>query len=201
MKAICGCEGLMEKRMSANIHSTAIVMPGAQVDKSVTIGPFCIIGEAAQIAKGSEVEAYCEIGVQTGVLPLGPVTIGPNLIICSGSVIHQNSVFENGLKTGHRVTLREEILAGDGLQVGTQSDIQGHCEIGQHVCLHSNVHISQRCKVGNFVWIFPYVVLTNDPHPPSQMMDECSIQEFAVVAKMSTVLPGRIVGRTALVTL
>jgi len=185
--------------MSANIHSTAIVMPGAQIDKSVTIGPFCIIGEAAQIAKGSEVGASCEIGVQTGVLPPGPVTIGPNSIIRSGNVIYQNSVFGNGLKTGHRVTLREGILAGDGLQVGTLSDIQGHCEIGQHVRLHSNVHIGQRSKVGDFVWIFPYVVLTNDPHPPSQTMDGCSIQEFAVVATMSTVLPGRIVGRGALV--
>jgi len=185
--------------MSVNIHPTAIVMPGAELGEEVTIGPYSIIGQVARIGKGTVIGAYCEIGTHAGVLPSSAVEIGTNSVIRSGSVIYQNSVFGEGLKTGHRVTLREGISAGAGLQVGTLSDIQGHCSIGQHVRLHSNVHVGQKSTIGDFVWIFPYVVLTNDPHPPSETMEGCVIEDFAVVATMSTVLPGQIVGRGALV--
>lgn len=185
--------------MSESIHPTAIVMPGAEIGDGVRIGPFCIIGEKARIGSGCEIGAYCEIGIHSGVLPSAPVEIGPNSIIRSGTILYQNSVFGEGLKTGHRVTLREGIRAGDGLQVGTLSDIQGHCKIGQHVRLHSNVHIGQQSSLGDFVWIFPYVVLTNDPHPPSEELIGCTVKDFAIIATMSTVLPGRTIGRGALV--
>lgn len=68
--------------------------------------------------------------------------------------------------------------------IGTLSDIQGHCEIGNYVRLHSNVHIGQESKIGNFDWIFPFTVLTNDPHPPSNELIGVTIDDFAVVATM-----------------
>lgn len=185
--------------MYASIHPTAIIMPGAEIGEGVTIGPFSIIGEMARIGKYSEVGAYCEIGIHAGVLPSAPLEIGPKSTIRSGSILYQNSVFGEGLKTGHRVTLREGIRAGDGLQVGTLSDIQGHCKIGQHVRLHSNVHVGQQSSLGDFVWVFPYVVLTNDPHPPSETLTGCTVRDFAIIATMSTVLPGRTIGHGALV--
>jgi len=103
------------------------------------------------------------------------------------------------MRTGHKVTIREGVRAGKDLQVGTLSDIQGHCTIGDHVRFHSNVHVGQKSTIGNFVWIFPYVVLTNDPHPPSEILEGCIVSDFAIIATMSTVLPGKIVHSGALV--
>lgn len=185
--------------MATNIHPTAIVMAGAKIGEGTTIGAFSIIGEMANIGAGSEIGAYCEIGVHSGVLDPAPLHIGSGAVIRSGSVIYQNCTFGFGLKTGHRVTLREGITAGDGLQVGTLSDLQGHCKIGDYVRLHSNVHIGQRTLLGNYIWIFPYVVLTNDPHPPSETLQGCTVEDFAIIATMSTVLPGKMIGRGALV--
>ena len=65
--------------------------------------------------------------------------------------------------------------------------------------MHSNVHIGQCSKIGNFVWIFPYVVLTNDPHPPSEVMIGATIEDEAAIATMSVILPGVVVGRRSLV--
>ncbi|TQQ77166.1 acyltransferase, partial [Vibrio cholerae] len=64
------------------------------------------------------------------------------------------------------------------------------CKIGDYVRTHSNVHIGQHSQIGNFVWLFPYVVLTNDPHPPSNVMQGVTVGDFAVIATMSVVLPG-----------
>jgi acetyltransferase-like isoleucine patch superfamily enzyme len=61
------------------------------------------------------------------------------------------------------------------------------------------VHIGQNSTIGNFVWIFPYVVLTNDPHPPSNVLLGSRIEDFAAIATMSMVLPGVTVGEGALV--
>lgn len=97
------------------------------------------------------------------------------------------------------MTVREGIVAGEDLQIGTLSDLQGHCSIGNHVRLHSNVHIGQRSVIGNFVWIFPYVVLTNDPHPPSEILQGVTVDDFAIIATMSTVLPGKHIGQGALI--
>jgi acetyltransferase-like isoleucine patch superfamily enzyme len=116
--------------------------------------------------------------------------IGKNSLIRSHSVFYEGSSFGEGLVTGHRVTVREKTNAGKGFQIGTLGDVQGHCEIGDYVRTHSNVHIGHTSKIGNFVWIFPYVVLTNDPHPPSEVRMGVEIEDFAVIATMSVILPG-----------
>lgn len=185
--------------MTALIHPTAIVAPEAKIGLGTKIGEFSIIGRMAKIGENCEIGSHCEIGVHSGVLPESQLEIGRDSIIRSGSIIYQGSRFGSNLRTGHRVTVREGTFAGENLQIGTLSDIQGHCSIGDYVRLHSNVHIGQHSKIGNFVWIFPYVVLTNDPHPPSEIQKGCVIEDFSVLATMSTVLPGKRIGRGALV--
>jgi acetyltransferase-like isoleucine patch superfamily enzyme len=61
------------------------------------------------------------------------------------------------------------------------------------------VHIGQGAVVEDFVFIFPYVVLTNDSAPPSDRLEGVTLKRFAVVATMSTVLPGVTIGEGALV--
>lgn len=183
-----------------DIHPTAIVMPGAVIGKNVEIGAYSVIGDMARIGDCTKIGNFCEIGLDSGISSPSPVHIGANSLIRSGSILYQGSVFGDELKTGHRVTIRENTRAGHNFQIGTLSDIQGHCTIGDFVRLHSNVHIGQKSSLGNFVWVFPYVVLTNDPHPPSEILEGCSIGDYAVIATMSTVLPGAKIGRGALVS-
>jgi acetyltransferase-like isoleucine patch superfamily enzyme len=181
------------------IHPTAIVSSRAHIGTGVTVGPYSIIHDNVVIGSGSVIGSHCEIG-HPSVLAAGhPLCIGENSLIRSHSVFYEGSTFGDGLITGHRVTVRELTVAGKNLQIGTLGDIQGHCEIGDYVRTHSNVHIGQKSKIHNFVWIFPYVVLTNDPHPPSDTSVGCEICDYAVIATMSTVLPGVIVGEHSLI--
>lgn len=185
--------------MKTQIHATAIVSSRAKIGANCKIGAFTSIGDDVEIGDNSEVGSYCEIGIDSGLIEGKPLVIGKNSLIRSGSIFYLGSQFGKGLRTGHRVTVREGVRAGEGLQIGTLSDLQGNCIIGDHVRLHSNVHIGQKSEIGNFVWIFPYVVLTNDPHPPSSKMIGCKVEDFVAIATMSTVLPGSVIGRGALV--
>lgn len=185
--------------MERNIHPTASVASGAKLGKNVTIGAFTLIGETARIDDDTHIGSNCEIGMDSGASNSTQLDIGQSSIIRSNSIIYGGSTFGSNLTTGHRVTLRENIQAGDGVQIGTLCDIQGNCKIGSYTRLHSNVHVGQHSLIGEFVWIFPYVVLTNDPHPPSDVVSGAIVEDFAIIATMSTVLPGRRIGSGALV--
>ena len=181
------------------IHKQAIVSPAAVIGSNVSIGAFSIIHDNVIIGDDSVVEAYCELGVSNNLSNGEILEIGKGALIRSHSVFYGGSRFGDGLTTGHRVTVREKTEAGQNLQIGTLSDLQGHCKIGDYVRFHSNVHIGQKSLIGDYVWIFPYVVLTNDPHPPSDTLLGVTVEDFAVIATMSVILPGATVASGCLV--
>lgn len=181
------------------IHNTAIVSPHAQIGQNVSIGPYTIVHDNVIVGSGTTIGSHCEIGLPTPLAKGRPLIIGENALIRSHCVFYEGSTFGDRLTTGHRVTVRELTVAGKNFQIGTLSDIQGHCEIGDYVRTHSNVHIGHNSKIRNFVWLFPYVVLTNDPHPPSNICIGCEVRDHAVIATMSVLLPGVVVGEHSLV--
>lgn len=181
------------------IHPTALIDGKAKLGNGVSVGAYTIIHGNVIIDENTEIGSHCEIGVPSSLSDGTPLIIGRSSLIRSHSVFYEGSVFGEKLSTGHRVTVRERTEAGDAFQIGTLSDIQGHCKIGNFVKFHSNVHIGQHSKIGDYVWIFPYVVLTNDPHPPSNVMMGVTIEDFVAIATMSIILPGVTVKSGALV--
>ena len=128
-----------------------------------------------------------------------PLAIGKKAKIRSGSIIYGSSRIGDSFQTGHQVTIREKTDIGSNVSVGTLSDIQGNCRLGNYVRLHSNVHIGQLSVVDDFVWIYPYVVLTNDPTPPSTDFVGVHIHSFAIVATGAIVMPGLDLGQDCLI--
>ena len=137
------------------IDSNSIIRSNVTLGENSFIGANCIIGEYWM--------DFC-IGRKKHCHPL---IIGKDALIRSGSIIYAGSTMGEGFQTGHQVTIREKAKIGNHVSVGTLSDIQGNCEIGNYVRMHSNVHIGQLSVADDFVWIYPYVVLTNDLTPPS----------------------------------
>jgi len=180
------------------IHPSASIDENVKFGNNINIGANVFIGKNTIIGSNVTIQNGCEIGIYVGEND-APLIIGNNSLIRSQSIIYSGSSFGDNLITGHRVTVREGVKAGDNLQIGTLTDIQGNCFIGDFVRMHSNVHIGKYSTIGNFVWIFPYVVLTNDPHPPSDFYMGVSIKDFVSISTMSVVLPGIIVEKDTLI--
>lgn len=164
-----------------------IIHSNVNIDSNTTIGARCILGEYL-------VDFYNEHKEYKHRLH-----IGKNSLIRSETIIYGDNDLGDYLQTGHRVTIREKSKIGSHVRIGTLSDIQGYCEIQDYVNMHSNVHIGQKSLVKKYAWIFPYVVLTNDPNPPSEELLGVTIEEYAVVSTGTVVLPGMTVGEGALV--
>ena len=181
------------------IHPSSYVSPEAKLGDGVEVGPFCIIHANVILGNRIKVGSYCELGISTPLGDGAPLVIGDDSLIRSHSVFYESSSFGPGLVTGHHVTVREKTVAGIGLQIGTLSEIQGDCSVGDYVRFQSNVFVGKKTTIGDFVWILPYVVLTNDPTPPSNVMVGCTIEDYASIAAASVVLPGVTVGHHSLV--
>ncbi len=164
-----------------------IIHSNVTIDSDTTIGARCILGEYV-------VDFYDD-----RVNKEHPLHIGKNSLIRSETIIYGDNDFGDYLQTGHRVTIREHAKIGSHVRIGTLSDIQGYCEIGNYVQMHSNVHIGQESVIKDYVMIFPYVVLTNDPYPPSRPLHGVTIEEFAVICTGTVLLPGVTVKKDALV--
>lgn len=176
------------------IHPTAIVDPQAVIGNNVKIGPYSIVHSNVILGDNVQVESYCELGIETNLADGSPLIIGDNSLVRSHSIFYISSVLQEGLVTGHRVTVREHTKAGKYFQIGSQSEIQGDCNIGDYVRFQSNIFVGKKTSIGNFVWLFPYVILTNDPTPPSNDLIGCRVDDFSVVAAGSIILPGIILG-------
>lgn len=172
------------------IHPSSFVSPDAVIGDGVEIDAFSIVHGNVVLGDRVKIGAYCELGVETPLGDSTPLIIGDDSLIRSHSVFYESSVFGAGLITGHRVTVREKTIAGFGFQIGTSSEIQGDCSLGDYVRFQSNIFVGKKTTIGNFVWILPYVVLTNDPTPPSNVLIGCTIEDYASIAAASIVLPG-----------
>lgn len=183
------------KGKNVTVKEGTIIGENVVLEDDVYIDNYCIIRDNVIIKKGTVIGANCILGEYQKDFyensgGYHPLEIGENAIIRSGTIIYGDNKIGNNFQTGHRVTIRENSYIGNFVNVGTMSDIQGYCIIGNYVKMHSNVHIGQKAKIEDYVWIFPYVILTNDPTPPSNELLGVTIKSFAVIAAGSILLPG-----------
>lgn len=193
------------------ISDTAAIKDDVIIGNNVTIEDNCyidygvIIRDNVHIKQGSFIGAKCIIGeylmdfYSDRQNKNHPLIIGENALIRSGTIIYGDTSIGDNFQTGHRVTIRERTKIGDNVRIGTLSDIQEDCSIGNYVSLHSNVFVGEKSVIKDYVWIFPHVILTNDPTPPSQTIIGVAIESYAAIAAGSIVLPGINIGEDSLV--
>jgi len=169
---------------NCEIGSFVKIYPNVTFGSNVTIGDFCVIGQKGPKREGD----------------LDGLHIPDNSVIRSHSVVYAGSTFGSGLTTGHHVVIRERTVAGKNLRVGNFSDIEGDCEIGDYCRFHGYVHVGKGSRIGNFVWLFSLVTLTNDPLPPSHIQEGVTVEDGVVVCVGATLLPGAHIGRGVMVS-
>ena len=150
------------------IHATAIVDPAAELDSSVTVGPYSLIGPHVKVGAGTTIGPHCVIE--------GHTTIGrDNRIFQFNSLgaIPQDKKYAGEpttLEIGDRNTIREYC----NFNIGTAQDA-GTTRIGSDNWLMNNVHIAHDCVVGNQTIVAGYAGLAGHVH----------LGDWAIVGAMS----------------
>ncbi|MCG3167219.1 MAG: UDP-3-O-(3-hydroxymyristoyl)glucosamine N-acyltransferase [Bacteroidia bacterium] len=176
-----------------------------KLGKNVRIGDNTVIYDNVEIAENTTICNNCVIGESladyyTNKNYKNPKTkIGANSLIRSHSIIYAAVETGTNFQTGHRVVIREKSKFGNYCMIGTMSDIQGFVKFGDYCRLHSSVHICQYSEIGNFVFIYPFVVFTNDPHPPSTVWKGPKVGNYTQIAVSSVINSAVKIGSNCLV--
>ena len=126
----------------SNIHPTALVDPRAELDGSVTVGPYTVIGPHVKIGAGTTVGPHCVIE--------GHTTIGrDNRIFQFNSLgaIPQDKKYAGEpceLVIGDRNTIREFCT----FNIGSPGD-RGVTRVGDDNWIMAYVQLAHDCVVGN----------------------------------------------------
>jgi len=126
------------------IHPTAIVDPGADLEESVKVGPYAIINKDVIIGAGTEVMAHAHIDSNTKIgrgckiYPSASLGTAPQDVTYMGEA--------TGLTIGDNVTIREFVTVNRGTVKG-----DGMTRIGDGCYLMTYAHVGHDCQVGRNV--------------------------------------------------
>jgi len=167
--------------MDTQVHPTAIVESGAELDEGVAIGAYAVIGAKVRLGRGTEVghhatvEGLTELGEGNVVYPYAYIGAKTHDLKFEGG--------EPGLKVGRYNTFREYVTVhaatndgeftvvgdnnvilayshiahdcsvGNNLVMSSHSALGGHVATGDHVNVGWGVGVHQFCRIGNFAML------------------------------------------------
>ena len=128
--------------MSA-IHPSAVIDPAAKLHRSVTVGPFSIIGAGVEIGEGTQVGPH--------VVLRGPMTLGRNNTIFQFSSLGelaQDKTAKDGDAT--RVEIGDDNMIREYVTINRGTLKQdGVTKVGNGNWIMAGSHVAHDCVVGN----------------------------------------------------
>jgi UDP-3-O-[3-hydroxymyristoyl] glucosamine N-acyltransferase len=145
------------------IHPSAVVMAGAQVAASATIGPLCVIEADAAVGEGSHLQAGVFVGRATVIgshcwlMPSSVVqaecTLGDRVRLHPGVVIGSDG-FGYELVAGRHEKVPQvgNVVVGDDVEIGANSTVDrarfGTTSIGEGTKIDNQVQVGHNVVVG-----------------------------------------------------
>lgn len=165
------------------IHPTAIIDPKAELDSSVKVGAYTVIGPNVQIGAGSEIgphaviEGYTTIGENNRIFQFASLGAIPQdkkykgeptrLIIGNGNTIREFTTFNLGTVTGIG-----ETRIGDDNWIMAYCHLAHDCVIGSHTIFANNASLAGHVTIGDYVILGGYTLV----------FQFCQIGDYAMTA-------------------
>lgn len=125
------------------IHATAIVHPGAELDETVEVGPYCVIGPKVRVGAGTRLMAHVFVD--------GATSIGERCTVfpfASVGTQTQDLKFKGGtarVEIGNETTLREYVTVNAATNDGDVTRVGA----GAHIMAYA--HVAHDCRIGDRV--------------------------------------------------
>ncbi len=147
--------------MASNIHPTAIVEQGAEIDEGVTVGAYAYIGAHVSISGGTvimhhaTVDGATVLGEDNEIHPYAYIGGKTHDLKYRGGIqrleIGSRNVFRE-FTTVHCATTDDQLtVIGDDNLVLSYSHIAHECVIGNHLVMSSHAALGGHVVVGNHV--------------------------------------------------
>jgi UDP-N-acetylglucosamine acyltransferase len=180
--------------MTAKVHPTAVVDPGARLGANVRIGPFCVVGDAVEIGDDTILGPHCTVTGPTrigrGNHFHGHAAIGGDpqdkkfagerteLVIGDDNVVREFTTISRGTGNGGGVTrigdgnwllayvhVAHDCRIGNGCVFSNNATLAGHVEVGDQVILSGFVGVHQFCRIGDHAFVGMGAFVNGDVPP------------------------------------
>ena len=178
----------------ATIHPSAIVDPKAQLDSTVEIGAYSIVGPHVSIGAGTVVgphvviEGHTTIGKDNKFFQFSSIGAAPQdkkwngeptrLEVGDRNTIREFCTFNTGTVQDKGVTrlgndnwisayvhLAHDCQVGSNTIFSNNAQLAGHVEVGDWAILSGYAGVHQFCKIGAHAFVGMYTSLTQDVPP------------------------------------
>lgn len=154
----------------SNIHHTALIDRKANLDPTVTVGPFSVIGPEVKIGANTSIGSHCVIDGRTSI---GVDNVIHNYAALGGAPQDKKYAGEEtDLVIGDRNTIREfctfnrgTVFGGGVTKVGSDNLFMAYvhlahdCNIGSHTIFANNSQLAGHVLVGDWVILGGFTVV------------------------------------------
>jgi UDP-N-acetylglucosamine acyltransferase len=178
------------------VHPTAVVHPGAKIDDTADIGPFCVIAEEVEIGAGARLMAHVYVEGPTWIgggnifYPFSSIGVASQDLKYEGeraetrignfNQIREFVTIHRGTRGGGALTsiadcnllmayahIAHDCHIGSHCILANGVTLAGHVAIGDHAVIGAFSGVHQFCRVGAHAMVGGYSVLTRDVMPYS----------------------------------
>lgn len=211
--------------MSDQIHRTARIGAGASHGANFVAEENVVVGDGARIGHNVVIHADTRIGAGAvisdnavvgrrparpafGTLAvddrLAPCAIGQRCYIGTSSVVYRGATLADDVFVADLASVREDVEIGSFTIVGRGVYVENRVRIGHHTKLEANCYITAESVVGDYCFVAPYVVTTNDnflgrTKERFKHRKGCTLERGARVGGGAVLLPGITVHEDGLV--
>ncbi len=176
------------------IHPTAIICKSAEIDTSVVIGPYSVIGENVNIAANTILESHVvvkkntTIGINNKIYQFASIGEDPQdlkfndeetiLTIGDNNVFREYCTINRGTVTGINKTVigsdnlfmtsshvAHDCVIKNNCILSNAASLAGHVRLGNNVSLGGFTLVHQFCEIGDFAFSGLGTVISRDVTP------------------------------------
>ena len=179
----------------SKIHPTAIIHSSAEIDSTVEVGAYSVIGENVSVDKNTIIGPHvvisrdCEIGQNNKIYQFASISEIPQdkkyngedckLVIGSGNTIREYCTINRGTKAGGEsitqlgdnnwimayVHIAHDCVIGDNNVMSNATSLAGHVLMGSNIVLAGYVLVHQFCRIGDYSFAGMGAALNQDLPP------------------------------------
>ena len=189
------------------IEDDVIIGNNCQFGYNVVIRNGTIIGDNVRINDNTVIGKHpmkASISTLKEEINLPFTYIGNNCLIGANTVIYIGANIENDVMVADLASVRENTWIGEYTIIGRGVTVENYVKIGKRCKLESNCYITAYSDLGDYVFIAPGVVTSNDNYigrteERFKHFKGVTVKKGGRIGAGAVILPGKVIGEDALV--
>jgi acetyltransferase-like isoleucine patch superfamily enzyme len=191
--------------MTVQKGQNVVIGNDVKIGENVVLGNNVIIYDGVEIGNHCIIQDNAVIGKQptrakNSILPevkkLPPTVIGSGVTIGTSAIIYANAELADDVFVADLATIRERVTIGEKTIVGRGVAVENDCKVGIKCKLETNCYITAYSELGDYVFVAPCVVTTNDNYMArsKERYDKfkgITIKDGGRIGANVTILPGK----------